>query len=171
MCQGVPVAELISVIPENLRPSNEEITRIIAEYSQREEPIEVVLEEDANFSLCCQHFIDFVENHLMPYFIGRLQNIRETMSEIEYNSNLKEQQGHWVNFLDALNTTNCHTYFSDWPPNLEYRKKIQEGDSKTLLQAKKHRSIHNIIWPIYEFEKCLNGEDFDFDNYVKSPFD
>ena len=90
------------------------------------------------------------------------------MSEIDAKNKLTEWQGHWANFLDALNTTNCHTYFSDMEYILDIRKRIQEGDPETLQHAQEVRNIRNVVWPVYEFEKCLNGEDFDFDNHVKS---
>ena len=68
MCRNVSLADLVSIIPENLRPTSDQIERILEEYSEKEGTIEIGLDDDIDTSVCCQHIIDFWENYLLvPY--------------------------------------------------------------------------------------------------------
>ena len=68
MCRNVSLVDLVSIIPENLRPTSDQIERILEEYSEKEDTIEIGLDDDIDTSVCCQHIIDFWENHLLvPY--------------------------------------------------------------------------------------------------------
>ena len=68
MCRNVSLADLVSIIPENLMPTSDQIERILEEYSEKKDTIEIGLDDDIDTSVCCQHIIDFWENYLLvPY--------------------------------------------------------------------------------------------------------
>lgn len=136
--------------------------RLISESSQREEPAEIMLDIDANESLCCQHFLEFMENYLLPGFLKNREEVPH-MSDEEYHKERKRVEEGGNDWLDRMNATNCQDLFSEsWI--LELRKKIQQGDPAQVEIAEK-RIKTDVRWWVYEFEKCINGDDFDFSDH------
>jgi hypothetical protein len=82
------LAGIFSIIPENLRPTSNQIERILEEYSQEEKSIEIALDDDIESSVCCQHLIDFWENH----FLINLRNLPkyDECTEIAINEALAD---------------------------------------------------------------------------------
>ena len=156
MCQGVSFVDLVSMIPEHLRPSNEEFMRMISESSEKEKPVEVVLDHEVNVSMCCQEFAGFVENFLLPWVAEspddhirenaekNLLNISDIIQDL-LASNCKE----WIEFGD--------TYLSSL---------TAEGKIVEEKKAEENRYIGDSVWWRLEFEKCLAGEEFDFSNHT-----
>jgi hypothetical protein len=167
MCQCITFASLSSVIPEHLKPSDDDVMRLIVESSQREEPAEIMLDIDANESLCCQHFIEFMENYVLPGFIRSKNNVPH-MSDEEYNKKRKEVEETLRDYVENLNSTNCQSLFSDNSWILELRKQIQQGDPVQIEIAEKRIKTSVAFW-VYELEKCLNGDNFDFSDHQEAP--
>jgi len=162
MCRCSTFADLLSVIPEYLQGSEQDVMRLISESSQREEPAEIMLDVDADESLCCQHFLEFMENYLFPEFLKNREDVPQ-MSEEEYNKERKRVEEGMSDWLGRMNATNCQDLFSEeW--ELELRKKIQEGDPFQIEIAEK-RIKTSVHWWIYELEKCITGDDFDFSDH------
>ena len=95
MCGGVSVVDLIRSIPKQLRPPGEEIQKMIDEFSEKQDSIEIALDEDADASICCQHFIEFWEHHLHPWMEKQVDRDKYP----DFDMYLQE-------FIDKLNETN-----------------------------------------------------------------
>ena len=121
-----------------------------------------MLDIDANESLCCQHFLEFMENYLLPGFLKNREEVPH-MSDEEYNKERKRVEEGGNDWLGRMNATNCQDLFSEnWI--LEIREKIQQGDPAQVEIAEK-RIKTDVRWWVYEFEKCINGDDFDFSDH------
>jgi len=152
MCGGVSVVDLVRSIPKQLRPTGEEIQKMIAEFSEKQDSIEIDVDEDANVSICCQHFIDFVENHLYPWY-------SKSVARGEYPNH-----DSWLHeFVDKLNETNCAEMFHH-PDHEHILKEIQRLDESALQKAKK-KYIGGLYWWAHQFNECLEGREFDFSDY------
>ena len=152
MCGGVSVVDLVRSIPKQLRPTGEEIQKMIAEFSEKQDSIEIELDEDANVSICCQHFIDFVENHLIPWD-------SKSVDRGEYPN----RDSQWQEVVDKLNETNCAEFFHH-PDHEHILKEIQRQDESALQKAKK-KYIGGFYWWAHQFNECLEGREFDFSDY------
>ena len=150
MCGGVSVVDIVRSIPKQLRPTGEEIQKMIAEFSEKQDSIEIDVDEDANVSICCQHFIDFVENHLYPWYTKGVDLVEDPNRD----SRLHE-------LVDKLNETNCAEMFHSHGKIL---KEIQRQDGSALQEAKK-KYIGSLQWMAHQFNECLEGREFDFSDY------
>jgi len=157
MCQGVTFADLVSMIPEHLRPSNEAFLRMISESSQKEEPVEIVLDHEVNVSMCCQEFAGFVENFLLPWVAESSDDfIRENAQKNLLNIS---------DIIQDLLASNCKNWI--YPDDDSYWSSLTtEGKMVRENKAKENRYIGDTVWFRLEFEKCLAGEEFDFSNHT-----
>ena len=157
MCQGVSFADLVSMIPEHLRPSNEAFMQMISESSQKEKPVEVVLDDEVNVSMCCQEFAGFVENFLLPWVAESPDDyIRETGQKNLLNIS---------EIIQDLLASNCKEWI--YPNNDTYMSSLTtEGKMVRENEAKGNRYIGDSVWWRLEFEKCLAGEEFDFSKHT-----
>lgn len=153
MCGGVSVVDLVRSIPKQLRPPGEEIQKMIAEFSEKQDSIQITLEKDADASICCQHFIDFWENHLYPWVSKGVD--RDKYPNLD-REGLQE-------FVDKLNETNCAEMFHH-PDYDHILKKIQRQDDSALQDAEK-KYIGSLYWWAHQFNECLEGREFDFSDY------
>ena len=158
MCKGVSVADFVSMIPEQLRPSIEAFMRMISESSQKEKFVEIVLDTDADVSLCCHAFVDFLENFLFPWFA-------ET-SEGELNEEpVKEFLAKTSDLIRDAVASNCKEWI--YTNNDTYWSSLTtEGKMVRENEAKGNRYIGDSVWWRLEFEKCLAGEEFDFSDHT-----
>jgi len=152
MCQGVSFADLVSMIPEHLRPSNEVFMRMVSESSQKEKPVEVVLDTDSDVSLCCQHFIDFWEHHLHPWMVKQID-----LNKYPHPDNYLQET------IDRLNETNCASLFQ--MPGLDYVLRDIQRQDDLALQRAQGKQINDVFWWAHQFNECLEGRDFDFSDY------
>ena len=152
MCGGVSVLDLIRSIPKQLRPPDEEIQKMIAEFSEEQDSIKVDLDDDAEVSICCQHFIDFLENHFYPWFSKSVDRDNHPLHD------------NWLQeFVDKLNETNCAEMFHH-PDHDHLLKEIQRKDDSALQEAEK-KYIGGLYWWAHQFNECLEGREFDFSDY------
>lgn len=158
MCKGFSFSDMVSIIPEHLRPSNEAFMQMISESSQKEKPVEIVLDTDADVSLCCQAFVDFLENFLFPW-------IADT-SEGEFNEEpVKEFLAKTSDHIRDILASNCKEWI--YPNNDTYWSSLTtEGKIVRENRAKENRYIGDSVWWRLEFEKCLAGEEFDFSKHT-----
>jgi hypothetical protein len=152
MCGGVSIVDLVQSIPKQLRPTGEEIQKMISEFSEKQDSIEIDLDEDADESICCQHFIDFWEHHLHPWFVKMAD-----LNKYPHPDNYLQE------IIDKLNETNCASLFQQ--PGLDYAlKEIQTQDDSALRRAQE-KYIGDIYWWAHQFNECLEGREFDFSDY------
>jgi len=104
MCRKVCLAGIFSIIPENLRPTSDQIELILEEYSQEEKSIEIDLDDDIESSVCCQHIIDFWENHLLIN-LRKLPNYDE-LTEIAINEALADNCKSYIEELRETGNRN-----------------------------------------------------------------
>lgn len=158
MCRGVTFADLVSMIPEHLRPSNEAFLRMISESSQKEEPVEVVLDHEVNVSMCCQEFVGFLENFYIPY-------LSEQPDDFFFGKRTKIL----LNFSDLIQdllASNCKNWIDQERDSSYWSSLTTEGKMVRENEAKENRFIGDLVWWRLEFEKCLAGEEFDFSNHT-----
>jgi len=127
---------------------------------------EIELELEAESSLCCEHFIDFVENYLFPWI---LEGIRKSKSPPKNYTDVQASYDSCVDsipkIIDDLKKTNCNSWFK------LNREAMKEMDPNQLHQRVNERRINDSFWWISEFDKCVNGEGFDFSNWNPVSFD
>ena len=153
MCGGISVVDLVRSIPKQVRPTEYEIQKMIAEFSQNQVPIEIALDENADVSICCQHFIDFWEHHLHPYWIVKAVDLNKH----PHPDNTLQK------IIDGLNETNCASLFHT--PGLDYAlRDIQRQDDLALQRAQGKR-LNDIFWWAHQFNECIEGREFDFSDY------
>ena len=153
MCDCKFMSELITNFPENYSPSDEELLHIIINSDHIDETAEIVLDDQAHAGICCQHFIDFYENHFMPYMFRNMSaQGRESM------------EGPLYKFLEVMSDTNCEAFFKT-ELMLKYKSYLDDGVEEWKARADS-RLVNSALWMIQEFERCLNGDDFDFTDYT-----
>ena len=158
MCKDVLLTNVISMIPEHLRPSNEAFMQMISESSQKEKPVEVILDDEVNVSMCCQEFVGFIENFLFPFVV------RESEGQ-DTEKSVKEAWAKISNIIQDLLASNCKEWI--YPKNDTYWSSLTtEGKIAREKRAEENRYIGDMIWYRLEFEKCLAGEEFDFSNHT-----
>ena len=147
------MTDLITDFPQSYSPSNEELLRLIIDSDRPEETVEIVLDDQADAGICCQHFIDFYENHFMPYMF-------RDMSAQERES----MEGPLYKALEVMSDTNCASFFKT-KVMLEWKAKLDNNEKEWKARADS-RFVNSAPWMIQEFERCLNGDDFDFTDYT-----
>ena len=152
MCGGISVLDLVRSIPKQLRPTNEEIQKIIAEFSEKQHSIEIALEKDADASICCQHFIEFWEHHLHPWIVKKAD-----LNKYPHPDNYLQET------IDRLNETNCASLFQ--MPGLDYALRDIQRQDDLALQRAQGKQINDVFWWAHQFNECLEGRDFDFSDY------
>jgi hypothetical protein len=163
VCRGLVVADLFSIIPEPVRPTHEQLIHMMADWSQKGEPVEIVLDEEADASLCCQHFIDFWENHLWPLVGPPFKRNNPSFSEELYDQMERRALKGYQEFVDELHSTNCKNFLSQEATRDTLDR--LENDPRAVERAKE-RNVRSLDWFVYEFNQCLKGEPFDFTDYV-----
>ena len=153
MCDCKVMTDLLTNFPKSYSPSNEELLRLISNSGHIDEAAEIVLDDQADAGICCQHFIDFFENHLIPY-IHRNDSAEERESKVAPLSK----------FIEEMNDTNCDVFFKS-EAMLEIKSLLENnvGNWKALADS---RLVNSGPWMLQEFERCLRGEDFDFTDYT-----
>jgi hypothetical protein len=153
---------MLSIIPKPARPTQEQWIHMIADWSQKEEPVEIVLDEEADASLCCQHFIDFWENHFWPLVLPVDRRDPE-YTEREYDQMDEKLLKGYQQMMDDLHSTNCNKVLSVF----ENQKILEELENNPRALARaKQRDVRDLYWILHEFNQCLKGEPFDFTDYV-----
>ena len=152
MCGGISVVDLVRSIPKQVRPTEYEIQKMIAEFSQNQVPIEIALDENADVSICCQHFIDFWEHHLHPWIVKQVDLNKYPHPD----NNLQE-------IIDRLNETNCASLFHI--PGLVYALRDIQRQDDLALQRAQGKHINDIFWWAHQFNECIEGREFDFSDY------
>ena len=160
MCCGeVNKEQLLSSLIRN-QADLEKTFLDIEDVSNHDASAEIELEIEAESSLCCEHFIDFVENYLFPWM---LEGIKNTKSPPRHFTDVQAWYEAVVDsiskVIDEMKTTNCNSWFK---LNRDHMKGM---DPSQLQQRINERRINDSFWWISEFDKCVNGEDFDFSNW------
>ena len=156
MCNERSLAGIISEFSEQRIPSGGTLLQIMEDFSQLEESLEIVLCKDADVSACCQNFIDFWENHFIPYMVNWSASHNTTESHERF---LKETEKEMQPFINKLQATNCGPFF-------DHLRECKGAEDQTIVQRKiERRDIGAVYWWLSEFDKCLSGEKFDFSEY------
>jgi|TARA_B110000881_G_C18596807_1_gene532024 hypothetical protein len=156
MCNERSLAGIISEFSEQRIPSGGTLLQIMEDFSQLEESLEIVLCKDADASVCCQNFIDFWENHFIPYMVNWSASHNTTEIHERF---LKETEKEMQPFINKLQATNCGPFF-------DHLRECKEAEDQTIVQRKiERRDIAAVYWWLSEFDKCLSGEEFDFSEY------
>jgi len=156
MCNERSLAGIISEFSEQRMPSGGTLLQIIEDFSQLEESLEIVLCKDADVSACCQNFIDFWENHFIPYMVNWSASHNTAESQERF---LRETEKEMQSFINKLQATNCGPFF-------EHLRECKEAEDQAIVQRKiERRDIGDVYWWLSEFDKCLSGEEFEFSEY------
>ena len=153
MCDCKVMIDLITEFPKTYSPSDAELIRLVIDSGHNNEAAEIVLDDQADAGICCQHFIDFYENHFMSYMF-RNMSVQERES----------MEGPLSKALEMMSDTNCASFFKT-KPMLEYKAKLDNNEKEWKARADS-RLVNSALWMIQEFERCLSGDDFDFTDYT-----
>ena len=141
MCEGISLAEVFSALTGNL--ITDEHPLIEEDYDfQNEASDEVQIVGDFNEEICCQHLINFLENHLFP----KIHNLPGWPLSPQENQKLIEKE------IDSLLLDNCKEYID------RCRKSIKNPKIVEKYSYVDKESGYIAI----EFDKCVKGEEFYF---------
>ena len=133
--------------PDN--PIEENILDIFNENA--EDIIDIQVTDNDIESMCCQRFLDFWENHLMPDYIIPMVN--------RWPKTADKQLREIYEWLDNWSEEECKKMIA------MFRKMEQDTVLLTGLPMTETRNIGDCWFQWQVLKKCLSGEEFDYTDY------
>ena len=134
--------------PDN--PIEENILDIFNENA--EDTIDIQVTDTDIESMCCQRFLDFLENHLMPDYIIPMVN----RSPKEAADKTLREMYEW---LDNWSDEKCKKTIA------MFRKMEQDAVERGFPWSTETREIGTAPFQWQVLKKCLSGEEFDYTDY------